>query len=193
MKTMKPSRKIRQTSLSLLQPLRCSISLNGISQNRRNTWLGLLRIIPNHLIKTSLVRDIMNLWKAVADFNLFIKLAKTLPTERYFPLILDRGFNKEFYCDQAYSSLNGFIKMYENWYNELATNNRAFAPLNTDTSDLTQFVKCMSLDARDDSYYLLQMIKDSKDDKKDNHSNKFRYFLDFAYSAIDHYTSKILK
>lgn len=131
--------------------------------------------------------------KAVADFNLFIKLAKTLPTERYFPLILDRGFNKEFYNDQAYSSLNGFIKMYENWYNELATNNRAFAPLNTDTSDLTQFVKCMSLDARDDSYYLLQMIKDSKADKKDNHTNQFRYFLDFAYSAIDHYTSKILK
>jgi hypothetical protein len=130
--------------------------------------------------------------KAVADFNLFVKLAHTLPTEKYFPLIMDRKFNKEFYNDQAYSSLKSFIDMYENWYNELATNNRAFAPLNTETPDLSQFVKCMSLDAKDDSYYLLQMIKYSNEDKKDNHSNRFRYFLDFAYSAINHYTSKIL-
>ena len=181
---MKPSRKIRQISLSLLQrdkPEQTQYMTRAIEDNSES------------LDKDKLGAGYNELVKAVADFNLFIKLAKTLPTERYFPLILDRGFNKEFYNDQAYSSLNGFIKMYENWYNELATNNRAFAPLNTDTSDLTQFVKCMSLDARDDSYYLLQMIKDSKADKKDNHSNKFRYFLDFAYSAIDHYTSKILK
>lgn len=131
--------------------------------------------------------------KAVADFNLLIKLATVLPSEKYFPLKKDRKFDKDFYQDQAYTSLKHFISMYLRWYNELATNNRAFAPLNTETVDLSRFVKGMTLGARDDSYYLLEMIKNSNKSKEDKHNNKFRYFLDFAYGAIDHFTSKILK
>lgn len=90
-------------------------------------------------------------------------------------------------------SLQKFIQNYERWYNELASNNRAFAPLNSGTNILSDFVKGVSLEGHDDSYYLLQMIQASNNDKKDKHTNKFRYFLDFAHQAIDHYTKKILK
>lgn len=131
--------------------------------------------------------------KVVADFNLFMKLAETLPSEKYFPLKQTRGFDQKFYQDQAFASLNKFIGMYDRWYNELATNNRAFAPLNTGTKKLTEFVKGVSLDGEDDSYYLLQMIQASNKDKKSKHTNKFRYFLDYAHQAIDNYTEKILK
>lgn len=147
----------------------------------------------NSLDKVTLGSGYNELVKAVADFNLLIKLAKVLPSEKYFPLKKDRKFDKDFYQDQAYTSLKHFIDMYLRWYKELATNKRAFAPLNTETADLSNFVKGMTLGARDDSYYLLGMIKNSNKSKEDKHNNKFRYFLDFAYGAIDHFTSKILK
>ena len=131
--------------------------------------------------------------KVVADFNLFIKLASILPTEKYFPLKQTRGFDKNFYQDQAFTSLRKFIGIYDQWYNELATNNRAFAPLNTGNNNLSGFVKGITLGGADDSYYLLEMIKASNKDKKDKHANKFRYFLDFAHQAIDYYTEKIQK
>ena len=49
-----------------------------------------------------------------------------------------------------------------------------------------------SLDAKDESYYLLDMIRASNKDKDDTHTIKFRRFLDYAYKAIDKYTSKIM-
>lgn len=131
--------------------------------------------------------------KVVADFNLLIKLTNILPSENWFPLKQSRNFDKQFYQDQAFISLQKFIQNYERWYNELASNNRAFAPLNSGTNILSDFVKGVSLEGHDDSYYLLQMIQASNNDKKDKHTNKFRYFLDFAHQAIDHYTKKILK
>lgn len=82
---------------------------------------------------------------------------------------------------------------YNQWYGELAQNTRAFVPLNIGAENLSDFVNGVSLDGHDDSYYLLRMIMASNKDKQDNHTNKFRYFLDFAYQAIDFYTNKILK
>ena len=55
------------------------------------------------------------------------------------------------------------------------------------------WIKSMELDAKDDSYYLLEMIKASNGSKDKEHSNKFRYFLQFAYEAIDKFTKKINK
>ena len=51
----------------------------------------------------------------------------------------------------------------------------------------------MSLDAKDDSYYLLKMIQASNANKEKDHDNKFRFFLQFAHDAIEYYTKKILK
>lgn len=145
------------------------------------------------LDKESLGKGYDGIVKAVADFNLLIKLMKILPSEKYFPLKQLYGFDKDFYKDQAFNSLDAFKNRYIQWYKELATNKRAFAPLDLDTKKLSSLIKGMSLEAKDDSYYLLKMIEAGNKEEGNEHSNKFRYFLDFAHEAIDVYTQKILK
>ena len=131
--------------------------------------------------------------KRVADYKLLEEMIDILPKEKWFPLKKNRGFDKNFYDDAPFQALKQFTTTYDNWYNELSTNRRAFAPLNatTDRSNMESWVKTISLDAKDDSYYLLEMIKASNANKDKTHENKFRFFLQFAYEAINHYTTKI--
>ncbi len=135
--------------------------------------------------------------KAVADMMMLSRLVKFLPTERHFPLSKNRGFNKDFYDAQSFVSLRNFLDRFSQWYNELAENKRSFAPLTiADPNDrgakLSNWIKNFSLDAKDESYYLLDMIRESNNDEDDTHTIKFRHFLDYAYKAIDKYTSKIM-
>lgn len=130
--------------------------------------------------------------KSVADYMLLRKLVYRLPDERYFPLRKNRGFDESFYKDSSFQALSRFSELYIDWYNELAQNKRAFAPLNYDSPEqMSGWIKGIELEAKDDSYYLLGMTRESNRDKSKEHSNKFRYFLQFAYKAIDGYTSKI--
>lgn len=130
--------------------------------------------------------------KSVADYMILRQLVEHLSDEPFFPLSKDRGLNGSFYKDSAFLSLKRFTDVYFKWYHELATNNRAFAPLHYDNPRMMSgFIKHMNLDAKDDSYYLLEMIKASNAYKAKDHSNKFRFFLQFAYEAINHYTKKI--
>lgn len=132
--------------------------------------------------------------KSVADYMLLRNFVNELPNESYFPLSVNRGFTKEFYKDAAFQSLLRFTEIYYQWYSELAQNKRAFAPLHyDDLKHMSGWIKSMELDAKNDSYYLLSMIKKSNAEKTKEHSNKFRFFLQFAYEAIDSYTSKINK
>ena len=132
--------------------------------------------------------------KAVADMTLLSRLVHLLPEESQFPLIKNRGFNKEFYDDKAFVNLRNFLGRFSQWYKELAENTRAFTPLTVASQDdrkakLSNWVDDFSLDANDESYYLLEMIKASNKDKNDSH--KFRRFMDYSYKAINKYTSKI--
>ena len=132
--------------------------------------------------------------KCVADYMLLRALIIGLPNESYFPLIKDRGFNDSFYKDIAFQSLKTFTDKYYQWYTELASNKRAFSPLHYDSmKQMSGWVKSIELDAKDDSYYLLKMIEASNSFKKKEHNNKFRFFLQFAYDAINSYTKKIMK
>lgn len=143
---------------------------------------------------SSLGNGYKDLVKSVADGMLLRTLVNVLPNEKYFPLKKNRGFNDAFYADKPFESLKQFMEIYEGWYNELAQNRRAFAPLHYgNRTNMTGWVKGMTLDAKDDSYYLLQMINYSNKHKKHEHSNQFRYFLQFAHDAINHYTKKIMK
>lgn len=138
-------------------------------------------------------RDIV---KSVADFMLLRTLVTTLPSETYFPLKKTYDFNDSFYSkDEAFQSLVRFSETYFKWYTELANNKRAFAPLHYDNpKQMEGFVKGIGLDASDDSYYLLKMIQASNNNTiKKEHSNKFRFFLQFAHEAINYYTSKLNK
>lgn len=130
--------------------------------------------------------------KSTADFMLLRNLVETLPAERYFPLKRNRGFNEDFYKDSAFQSLKMFADTYYNWYSELAQNKRAFAPLHYDNPKMMGgWIKGLELDAKNDSYYLLEMVKASNNDSSKDHSNKFRFFLQYAYEAINKFTSKI--
>ena len=132
--------------------------------------------------------------KSVADYMLLRNLVNTLPSEKYFPLIKNRGLDGEFYKDSAFQALKRFTEIYYKWYTELAQNKRAFAPLHYDNpKQMGGWIKSIELDAKDDSYYLLKMIQASNQDNSQEHSNKFRFFLKFAYDAINNYTSKINK
>lgn len=132
--------------------------------------------------------------KSVSDYMLLRNLVNELPKESYFPLKKERGFDEKFYKDTSFQALIRFTDIYFQWYTELANNKRAFAPLHyDDLKDMGGWIKKMELDAKDDSYYLLRMIQKSNMEKTKEHSNKFRFFLQFAYDAIDSYTSKLKK
>lgn len=132
--------------------------------------------------------------KTVADYMVLRILIEELPKEKYFPLTNERGLNKSFYDDAAFDSLKKFTELYFNWYNELATNKRAFAPIHYDDKEhMGSWIKGLQLDAKDDSYYLLNMIKASNASSNEGHSNRFRFFLDFAHQSIDSFTKKIYR
>ena len=148
----------------------------------------------NSLDLVSLGSGYKDIVKCVADYKLLGMLINILPKESFFPLIKNRGFDENFYKDASFQALKRFTAIYDNWYQELSTNKRAFSPLNTDSlKNMEGWVKTVSLDAKDDSYYLLKMIQASNANKDKTHENKFRFFLQFAHDAIDNYTKKILK
>ncbi len=131
--------------------------------------------------------------KNVADMMLLNLLVQILPNEFQFPLKKVRKMNKDFYNDQAFVSLSQFTEGFSRWYNELSNNSRSFAPLNlvNPGQELTAWVKGYSLKGKDESYYLLEMIKASNKGNVERHDNIFRYFLDFAYKAINVYTTNL--
>ena len=146
------------------------------------------------LDKSSLGDGYNDIVKCVADYLILRQMVLSLPSEDHFTLKKDRGFDENFYKDTPFKSLEDFTNLFFKWYSELATNRRAFAPIHYDNPhDMSGWIKGMDLDAKDDSYYLLDMIRASNKSKKEGHSNKFRFFLEFAYSAIDKYTKKINK
>lgn len=148
----------------------------------------------NSLDLVSLGSGYKEIVKCVADYKLLGLLINVLQTEKFFPLIKNRGFDDNFYKDAPFQALKRFTEIYDNWYHELSTNKRAFSPLNTDNKkNMEGWVKTLSLDAKDDSYYLLKMIQASNGNKDKTHENKFRFFLQFAHDAINYYTKKTLK
>lgn len=131
--------------------------------------------------------------KSVSDYMLLYHLVKILPSESFFPLIKNRGFDKSFYNDKSFNLLLNFTEIFLRWYNELSQNKRAFAPLHYgDPKHMSSWINGIDLEAKDDSYYLLSMIQASNKDKSES-NNKFRNFLQFAYKAINKYSSKLNK
>lgn len=145
------------------------------------------------LDRTSLGDAYDDIVKCIADFLLLRLIIETLPSEKYFPLKKRRDMDDRFYNGDEYIALKNFADTFKGWYDELATNKRAFAPLNIDTEKgLSNWIKGMSLELKDDSWILLDMIKASRS-SKENHRNRLRYLLDFAYEAIDDYTGVLVK
>ena len=108
--------------------------------------------------------------KCLADFRILKMLLDVLPNDL--------------------ANVNTFAENFEKWYGELSSKKRAFAPISeVKPFKMTDIIKeSAELEAKDDSWYLLEMIKNSKKDS----GNKMKNFLDYAYIAIDTYTKKIL-
>ena len=132
--------------------------------------------------------------KKIADLTLLNMMMEVLPKEKYFPLIISRKMNADFYGSASFGRLQQFMELFSNWYNELAENKRGFSPFNITNhkQPLSNWVKGNTLKAKDDSYYLLQMIKESnKKTRDENHENQLRHYLNFTYKAINYYTQNI--
>lgn len=132
--------------------------------------------------------------KCIADLSLLNMLMGVLEKERYFPLRIERKLTEAFYRDAAYKRLQEFMSRFQTWYEELADNQRAFAPLNITPSDqsLTAWINGNELAAHNDSFYLLEMIKASnRAPKEENHDNRLRHLLNFAHQAIHHFTQNV--
>lgn len=130
--------------------------------------------------------------KCIADFMIFRTLLEDLPSEKYFTLKRTKGFNEEFYKGSM-MKVKDFTSFFANWYEQLASTKRAFAPVTKIVpSDMANIIRnAIELDAKNESYYLLEMINQSR--KINNNNNKVRNFLDCSYNAINHYTNKITK
>ena len=132
--------------------------------------------------------------KSIADYMLLGHLINILPKEKWFPLKKNRALDQNFYDDSSFKKIKEFTEIYSNWYRELSTSKRTFAPLNMDNKkDMSGWIEDITLDAKDESYYLLEMVKASNACKKPEHNNKFRFFLQFAHEAINTFTQKIWK
>ena len=189
--------KKQDDKANFIELIAASALFDFLKREKPDTQQFMTRAIDSDLESLDLVslgsgyRDIV---KSVADFMLLRNFVKHLPGESCFPLEKNRGFNEGFYNDAPFQSLDRFTEIYYRWYSELANNKRAFAPLHYDNlKQMGGWIKGVELDARDDSYYLLSMIEASNRDKSKEHSNKFRYFLQFAFDAIDKYTNKIYR
>lgn len=189
--------KKQDDKANFIELVAASALFDFLKRGKPNNQQYLSRAIESDLDSLDLVslgngyKDIV---KSVADYMLLRNLVNTLPSEKYFPLIKNRGLDGEFYNDSAFQTLKRFTEIYYKWYTELAQNKRAFAPLHYDNpKQMGGWIKSIELDAKDDSYYLLKMIQASNQDNSKEHSNKFRFFLKFAYDAINNYTSKINK
>ena len=127
--------------------------------------------------------------KNMADMYILKSLLEILTRENKFPLKKTRGFDESFYKGSL-SQIREFLEEYGQWYAELSQKKRKFAPIEKDIipTNMSNIIKnSVELGAPNDSYYLLEMIKESKNETP----NKVRNFMEYAYKAINHYTQKI--
>lgn len=127
--------------------------------------------------------------KNMADMYILKSLLEILTKEKKFPLKKTRGFDDSFYKGSL-SQIREFLEEYGQWYAELSQKKRKFAPIEKDIipTNMSNIIKnSVELGAPNDSYFLLEMIKESKNETP----NKVRNFMEYAYKAINHYTQKI--
>lgn len=127
--------------------------------------------------------------KNMADMYVLKSLLEILTKENKFPLKKTRGFDDSFYKGSL-SQIREFLEEYGQWYTELSQKKRKFTPIekNIIPTNMSNIIKnSVELGAPNDSYYLLEMIKESKNETP----NKVRNFMEYAYKAINHYTQKI--
>ena len=126
--------------------------------------------------------------KCMADVCILNTLLDVLPKEKYFPLKKECSYDEGFYKNDM-KAINDFMAYFMRWYKELSDCKRQFAPIKEiKPFRMSDIVKnSVELDAKDDSYYLLEMIKNGGNFS----TSKVRDFMECAYKAIDTYTKKI--
>ena len=144
------------------------------------------------LDRVSLTEAYDKIVKPLADFTLLRLLTKVLPKEEYFPLKVWRSMDDSFYHSNDFGKLSEFLDKFKGWYDDLATNNRAFAPLYLDNEkDISGWIKQTSSEMKDVSYLLLGMIQASRAESE-KHDNCIRHLLNFAHKAINQYTNVLI-
>lgn len=141
--------------------------------------------------------DYNDVVKSLTDMMLLWQLVNRLPGENWFPLKKTRRFDHGFYNDAQFKTLREFLDKFKEWYDELKTNKRAFAPVNWfglegKKGPWSSCVPGFTLDAKDETWILQAMICESKKEKhRVLHDWRFRRFMTYAYGAINKFTGKI--
>lgn len=129
--------------------------------------------------------------KSVTDGHLLTLLTSGLPDERWLPLRVTKKINTSFYKDRDFGYLSEWQSIFEQWRGELESSDRSFSPLGSDSVNLGDIVKNLTLeDLNDISCLYLQMLNTSHI-KKASRQSLLGTLLSYAYSAIDCYTAKI--
>ena len=131
--------------------------------------------------------------KSVTDGHLLTLLTNGLPDERWLPLRVTKKINTSFYKDRDFGYLAEWQSIFEQWRVELESSDRSFSPLGSDSVNLGDIVKNLTLeDLNDISCLYLQMLNTSHI-KNASRQSLLGTLLSYAYSAIDCYTAKIKK
>lgn len=187
--------KEQKDKAHFIELVAASALFDFLGREKQDTQQFMSRAIKKDVLsldRTSLGDAYNGIIKHVADFMLLRLLMNTLPKEKYFPLKKTRKMDEEFYKSESFVALADFVERFKGWYDELATNKRAFAPLNHDNEvDLSCWVKGMTLASKDDSDFLLAMIEASRTEEQEKNNNKLRHMLRYAYDAINQFTKTI--
>lgn len=191
----KNDEKVQKDSANFIELVAASALFDFLKRAKPDSPQALTRAIredSDAVELTSLGDGYNDIVRCVSTMMLMQTLVSDLRSEKQFPLKLNWKIDSDFYEDQSFVSLSAFCREYENWYRELSSNQRSFAPLNlVDVNgDFTNWVKGKTLKGKDISYYLLQILNISNSTRK-THDNAFRYFMEFLYSAITFYTKNI--
>ena len=129
--------------------------------------------------------------KSLADMMLLKEMMDFWEHEEQSPLKSSRWhLDERFYSTEPYTDLKRFLNRFSEWYSQIASNERGFAPLNPN-NNMKDPIRGLYIQGNN-RHYALDMIDYSKKDKASN-SNKFRHLLDSAYQAIDKHTGTIIK
>lgn len=185
---------VQKDSAHFVELVAASALFDFLGRSKPNSMQAMTRAIrddKDSMDLESLGESYSETVRRIADMMLLNLLVSDLPNERQFPLRRNWQMDDDFYNDEAFKSLASFTSGFDEWYKELVSNRRSFAPLNLVNADgdLTHWIKGKTMDGKDLSYYLLEIIKSSNKVKK-IHDNKFRYFVEFLHKAINVYTNK---
>lgn len=194
-KSYKNDEQEQEDPAHFIELVAASALFDFLKQKRQNTTQYMTRAIRDDqevLDITSAGDGYKPIAKSLADLMLLKELMEFWEEEKQSPLKSSRWhLDERFFSTEPYTDLRGFLKRFSDWYSQMASNERGFAPLNLN-NNMKDPVRGLSIGG-DSRHYVLDMINCSQRDNARNYNLRLRHLLDSAYQAIDKHTGTIIK